>query len=162
MCSTFFYYLFYALEQTGLVNISDKLYLFIRHFVFLPRINFSLREFMMTFSGHKILTAGNWSPSQMWINGMMNPANSLSHGELDNDPNDLYVYGDDPEGPSLFKDSENNVVVSPVDIDNSTLVVYIVLEVIDLLEQSDEMGTDIYEKALRHVEFSLGINIHAQ
>ena len=67
---------------------------------------------MMTFSDHKIRTAGNWSPSQMWINGMMNPENPLSHGELDSDPEDFCVYGEDPEGPSPFENSDNNVVVS--------------------------------------------------
>ena len=154
----FFYYLFYALEQTRLLDVNNNLHLFILHFVFLPRINFSLKEFMMTFNDHKIRTAGNWSPNQMWINGMMNPENPLSHGELDNDPEDLCVYGEDPEGPSPFENSYNNVVVSPINIDNSALVESVVLEAVDPLEQSDEMGIDIYEKALRHVELRLGIS----
>ena len=110
------------------------------------------------FRRFKIRPAGNWSPNQMWINGMMNPENPLSHGELDNDPEDLCVYSEDPEGPSPFENSDNNVVVSPINIDNSALVASIVLEVVDPLEQSDEMGIDIYEKALRHVELRLGIS----
>ena len=154
----FFYYLFYALEQKGLLDVNNNLHLFILHFVFLPRINFSLKRFMMTFNDHKIRTTGNWSPNQMWINGMMNPENPLSHGERDSDPEDLCVYGEDPEGPSPFDNSDSNVVVSPINIDNSALVESIMLEAVDLLEQSGEMGIGIYEKALRQIELSLGIS----
>ena len=89
---------------------------------------------------------------------MMNPENPLSHGELDNDPEDLCVYGEDPEGPSPFENSDNIVVVLPINIDNSALVESIMLEAVDPLKQSDEMGVDIYEKALRHVVFRLGIS----
>ena len=111
---------------------------------------------------------------------MMNPENPLSHGELDSDPEDFCVYSEDPEGLSPFENSDNNVVVSAIKIDNSALVESIVLEAVDSLEQSDEMGIDIYEsivletvdpleqsdevgidiseKALRHVELRLGIS----
>ena len=83
----------------------------------------------------KFRTAGNWSPNQTWMNGMMNPENPLSHGELDNDPEDFCVYDEDPEGPSPFENSDNNVVVSPINIDNSALVESIVLEAVDPLER---------------------------
>ncbi len=148
----FYYYLFYALEQSGMLDLDNALHMFILHLVFVPRINFSLEEFMTTFNDHKVRTAGNWSPNQMWLNGMMNPNNPLSAGEVDEVPEDISIYGDDPQGPSPFEDSENNVVVEPVNIESADLIRSLALQVMNPLDQSSEMGIDIYTKALQHVE----------
>ena len=45
---------------------------------------------------------------------MMDINNPLSHGELDEDPQNLELYGEDPQGPTPFDDSENEVIVLPV------------------------------------------------
>ena len=39
-------------------------------------------------------TERNWSSNQMWLNGMMQPENRLSNGELDEEPYDFEYYGD--------------------------------------------------------------------
>ncbi len=153
----FYYYLFYALEQSGMLDLDNALHMFILHLVFVPRINFSLEEFMTTFNDHKVRTAGNWSPNQMWLNGMMNPNNPLSAGEVDEVPEDISIYGDDPQGPSPFEDSENNVVVEPVNIESADLIRSLALQVMNPLDQSSEMGIDIYTKALQHVEKVLNL-----
>ena len=79
--------------------------MFLLHLIFIPRINFALDEFKGAFNEHKIRTARNWSPNQLWINGMMNINNPLSHGELDEYPQNLELYGEDPQGPTPFQDS---------------------------------------------------------
>lgn len=109
----FFYYVFYALEDTGLLNIENPMDLFALHLTFIPRINLALHEYMEAFNHHKARTANHWSPYQMWVNGMLNE-NPLAHGQLDEDPSDLEFYGVDPNRPSPFEDSNNNVVVPPV------------------------------------------------
>ena len=109
-----FYYVFYALEDTSLLNIENPTDLFALHLTFIPRINLALREYMEAFNHHKVRTANHWSPYQMWVNGMLNKENPLLHGQLDEDPNDLEFYGVDPDGPSPFEDSNNNVFVPPV------------------------------------------------
>jgi len=40
-----FYYVFYAMEQSGILHLDNELHMFILHLVFLPRINQSLSEF---------------------------------------------------------------------------------------------------------------------
>jgi hypothetical protein len=143
---SFFYYIFYAMEDAGLLNINSPIDLFALHLTFIPRINFALREFLEGSNHHRVRTANHWSPYQMWVNGMLNTNNPLAHGELDEDPDDLAVYGIDPAAPSPFEDSDNNVVVPPVNLpgDNQVIQSY-VEDRIDPLMPATEMGIDIYE-----------------
>ena len=81
----------------------------------------------------------------MWVNGMLNEDNPLVRGQLEEDPNDLEFYGVDPDGPSPFEDSNNNVVVPPVTLPVEHHSVQTkVLERIDPLMPSMQMGIDIY------------------
>ena len=80
----------------------------------------------------------------------------LSHRQLDEDPNDLEFYGVDPEGPSPFEDSNNNVVVPPVTLPGEHQSVQAkVLEQIDPLASSTQMGMDIYTKIHQIVKESI-------
>ena len=88
--------------------------------MFIPRINKALNDFAEAFNNHAVSTEGNWTPNQMWINGMLHANNPLAHGSLDDEPDDPEIYGYDPEGPSPQED--NNVVVEPVTLDNSILL----------------------------------------
>ena len=46
----------------------------------------------------------------MWFNGMMNSSNPPANSNLDDDPQDIPFYGEDPEGRAPL---DNNVEVSP-------------------------------------------------
>ena len=152
----YFYYVFYAMEQCGLIDVDNKLHMFLLHLIFIPRINFALDEFKGASNEHKIRTARNWSPNQLWINGMMDINNPLSHGELDENPQNLELYGEDPQGPTPFDDSENEVIVLSVELQGAELqgastIANSVLQVIDPLMESNKMGIDIYSVALEQV-----------
>lgn len=153
----YFYYLFYALEDSGNLNIEDPMNMFALHFVFLPRINKALHEYQETFNHHGIRTANSWSPYQIWMNGMLHDDNPLSHGGLDEDPNDLVFYGHDPQGPSPFDDSDNNVTVSPIEIPKQDEVLQILKQEIDPLKSSTDMGMDIYINALDLVKQAVNV-----
>lgn len=96
------------MELSGILNTDDPVHLFTLHLVFLPRINQALSQFTEAFNNHNVRTERNWSPNQMWLNGMMHHGNPLSHGEVDEEPNDFEYYGYDPDGPTPL-DSNNNV-----------------------------------------------------
>ena len=137
----FYYYVFYAMEDTGLLNIDNPIDLFALHLTFMPRINVALTEFMES-SNHRLFrTANHWSPYQMWVNGMLHEGNPLAHGQLDDMSDDLEIYGVDSGGPSPFEDSDNNVI-PPVTL--SVDVQSYVQERIDPLVPSTEMGIDIF------------------
>ena len=77
---------------------------------------------------------------------MMHTDNPLSRGQLDDNPVDMELYGYDPQGPSSAE-SDNLVVVEAVDLGVNDLLKSFVLERVDPLKQSSEMGIDIYIQA---------------
>ena len=146
-----YYYIFYAMESTGVLDPDNNVHLFTLHLVFLPRINIALSEFKEAFNHHKVRTERNWSPYQMWVNDMSSPDNPLAHGVLDEDPNDLEMYGYDAQAPSPVGNSDNAVIVEEINMDYGDLLQSYVLERLDPLQQSNEMGVDIYKEALELV-----------
>jgi len=145
-----YYYTFYAMESSGMLNPDNHIHLFALHLVYVPRINKSLSQFMEAFNNHKVSTEKNWSPYQMWVNGMMHSDNHLAQEQLDSvETDDLEMYGYDPDGPSPIGQNDNNVIVEPIEInDDEEAVKSFVLQRIDPLRQSTEMGVDIYSEAL--------------
>lgn len=70
-CISVFYYLFYSLEERGLLSPSNEIDLFCLHYVFLPKINNHLEVFRQAYNRHRMRTEGNHSPMQLWLQGML-------------------------------------------------------------------------------------------
>ena len=68
-CTVLFYRLFYDMEDRGIVDANNDLHLFCLHYVFIPRINSSLGEFMSGWNNHPLRTESNYSPKQLWMTG---------------------------------------------------------------------------------------------
>ena len=144
-----FYYAFYAMEQTGLLDVNNPVHMFALHLVFTPRINFALKEFMEAFNAHHLSSEHSWSPNQIWINGMIDPNNPLANNGLDDDPDSLELYGEDLQGPcSMFDEGTNNVVVSPDAIPHDQEVAADIYQIIDPNRNSPDMGIDIFIEVL--------------
>ena len=69
-CISFFYYLFYSLEDAGLLDPDDILDLWALHFVYFPKIQSHLNSFSDAWCNHPIRTANIRTPNQLWIMGM--------------------------------------------------------------------------------------------
>ena len=83
---------------------------------------------------------------------MMRGRNPLAHSQLDDDPDDLEYYGYDPQGPSPLE-SNNVVVVSQITLgNNNEKIRSFVLQNLNSLSQSSDMGVEIYVNALQLVE----------
>ncbi|CAB4030288.1 Hypothetical predicted protein [Paramuricea clavata] len=145
------------MEDAGNSFLDNPTHVFTLHYVFLPRINQALHEYQRAFNEHGIRTANNWSPNQMWLNGMMNEENPLKHDGLDETPDDLQYYGYDPHAPSPFEDSDNNVVVSPIYETPDTKFMRAPQRV-NPLRDSNDMGIDVYPEALTLVKELLNID----
>lgn len=98
-CAIFIITFFYAMEYSGVLDVTDTRHPFALHLIFIPRINHALGDFKEAFNNHSVPTESNWTPNQMWTNGMMHPDNPLSHGQLDEDVSDLVMYGYDAQDP---------------------------------------------------------------
>ena len=102
------------MEDDLLLNLNDCIDMFALQLTFLPRINKSLEEYMQLFNDHPIQTEKNWAPNQIWTNGMLHPENPFAHGSTEGNNLDIDYLGIDPNGPSPFEDSPNDVSVFDV------------------------------------------------
>ena len=60
---------FYQLESEGVLNVNNDTDIFCLHFVYLPRINQALSEFVAAHNNHKVSTEKNKTPAQLfWWN----------------------------------------------------------------------------------------------
>ena len=57
--------------HSGLLNYDDKRHLFVLHYIFIPWINRVSKRFVKSWNKHPIRTENNWSPEQIWTNGMI-------------------------------------------------------------------------------------------
>ena len=74
-CISLFYNLFYILEDRNLLDPENEVDLFVLHYIYLPRINDALQIFQNTYSHHRLRTARNSSPFQLWITGIVERCN---------------------------------------------------------------------------------------
>lgn len=66
----------FSLEDDNLLDVENAKQLFCVQFVYLPVIQRNLIAFMNGWNYHRIRTAKNMSPRQLWIDGILNNANS--------------------------------------------------------------------------------------
>ena len=65
-----YYNIFTQMEVAELLHVDSEIEMFALQFVFQPRINEHLREFSESWNMHKISSAKNKTPNQMWIAGL--------------------------------------------------------------------------------------------
>ncbi|KAK5650433.1 hypothetical protein RI129_001462 [Pyrocoelia pectoralis] len=107
--------LFWFMEEENLLDEQNETDLFCVNYVYLPRIQRSLNEFISQWNFHKLSTMGSQSPMQLWSMSYIEGCNYL----LNEDPNYLErhdLYGIDENGPLPTLETENNVVVPASDI----------------------------------------------
>ena len=142
------FYNFYAMEETGILDVENPVHLFCLHLVFTEKINNSLQEFKEMFNNHRISTEKKWIPNQIRITGMANEQNPLTRNHAE----DVVAednYRVDPEGSRPGNEnSSNNVTVVPVHIPNINDVASFVRQNIDINASFDGFVIDIYLKAL--------------
>ena len=143
-----FYYAFYAMEQTGILDVENPIHLFALHLVYLPRINYALEELKKLYNDHRLSSEQNWTPNQIWSNGLLNINNPLAMDMLDDDPDSIDFYGDDAQGPYPSGPQSNNVVVSPTVIPHAREIFSHISNIINPNRVSSEMAIDVYAEAL--------------
>ena len=134
------------MEHHGLLNPLDEYHLWALQFVFLPRINKSLNEFIQSWNNHPIRTTGHKSPNQLFAAGAILLQSSNLPGldffhEVDQD------YGIDTNGP-IPGDADTHVEVpeSPLHFLDDNLLY--LRETVDPCAPSNNHGIDLYEQTL--------------
>lgn len=104
---------------------------------------------MQRFNFHSVSTAHNRTPRQLWSSGCLRNYNSPNAGiqdVFDNaHPNDLDLYGDDPEAPAPDPDNEvTGVVIPPVEYQLDNEVLSAIQRNFDPLSEDNNLGINIY------------------
>ncbi len=78
-CTSYYYTLFYALEDSGLLDHTNEADLYALQFVFIDEIQQQLDQFREGWNHHRMRTCRNKTPLQQWILGLRN------HSETNHD-----------------------------------------------------------------------------
>ena len=135
----FYAKLFENMERRGILDPLDDTHLFCLHFVFLPRINSSLQEFVAQMNNHPVFTEGNMSPLQLWEKGILENINS-THSAIEEPES----FGIDPEGPFLDNDAYQ-VSIDPISPLNTEMFP-------DPLQMDNNQGVDTYLQCLASMD----------
>ena len=107
----------------GFLDIGNEVQKFILHYVFLPRINHVIKSFMREWNNHALRSERNWTPEQLWANGMMDLRNSyVTHvAEVQESINsetleDLEWFGMDWYAPTPSDEGLSTIEVLDVDV----------------------------------------------
>ena len=106
----FYAKLFDEMEKDGILDPLNELHLFCLHYIYLPRINKSLQEFVDQMNQRPVSTEHNISPLQLWTSGMLQNINS-QHTALTVD--EMEQYGVDPDESATVSDEDYQVHIDP-------------------------------------------------
>src|SRR4051794_18803105 len=141
--------IFLYLEEKHGLDITNNIYLFCLHYVFLPRINQDILQWKASWNNHKIRTENQQTPMQLYAKGMVQYGLRGMEEEIVN-PNN---YGIDWEGPtSESNDHDNNVIVDePRNILTGNQYNLLRSLVNPLEEDINGHGVNIYKKTVNVV-----------
>ena len=71
-----FYHLFYHLESCGVLDPTNNVHIFALHYVFIPRINQCLNQFIQSWNAHVLSGTAGRTPMQLWIEGQLSMSSS--------------------------------------------------------------------------------------
>lgn len=66
-----FYHLFYHLESCGVLDPDNNIHIFALRYVFIPRVNQCLNQFVHSWNAHVLSGTAGRTPMQLWIEGQM-------------------------------------------------------------------------------------------
>lgn len=95
--------LFYSMEEDGILDELNEVDLYCLHYIFLPRIQCSLKEFVNIWNNHSLSTERGHSPKQLWTLSLIMQQNMQGNEEF------LYPECNDESIPEI--ETQNNVVI---------------------------------------------------
>lgn len=99
--------LFIYMKNEEILNETNEIDIFCLHYVYLPRIKQSLKQFINEWNHHSLRTERNNSPMQLWQSGII----AINCTENDDDNINPETYGIDDYGPISDIQTCNNVIV---------------------------------------------------
>ena len=105
------------MEDMGLLDLLNEAHLFSLHFVYIPRINRALQHFTSQWNSHPVSSEHQLSPLQIFASGILENMHSGYSGvESILHPNEILLYGFDPDGPIPLDDEDYQVSIPAVNV----------------------------------------------
>ena len=150
-CVTIFYYrLFYYLEHQNYLVPDNDIHRYALQYVFIPRINRSLKIFQDSWNYHGVRTENNMSPQQLFTAGALR----MQRRGLDAldffEPVDE-MYGVDEDS---FEQNDYTVFVPPNRFQLGDHALSQLSHTVDPLAQSTNFGIELYLQTLAHINSS--------
>lgn len=146
----FFYSMFYEMEDLGILDPVNDADLFSLHYVFIPRINVQLSQFMNAWNHHPLRTEHGFSPLRLWHQGMLAADPRWQQDIIDgfNIPSDYGV-----ESSMHFTNTfeQQRVEIPRIDLQLSTEQVLELQTSFSPFQASDYGGADIYVDVRQHI-----------
>ena len=146
--------IFDGLERGGLLNPASEVHLYAFHFVFIPRINRALKEFINQWNCHPVSTERSFSPEQLFISGRF--ANGYSpSSEVVN--LDLFGSGvdDEPDAPQPIEQNNYEITVPEIEVVLPDEVMEYLAN-LDPLQDDGNNGVNWYLMCVQAILTSLG------
>lgn len=146
--------LFYYMEENDLLDPLCEVHFYALHYVYQPRINRSLQEFVLEWNNHGVRTQERRSPLQMWVEGHYLNANSTSvnvQNALSRYLINFDEYGIDDEAPVAALQTDNNVEVPRCSISLPLQAVEILQMMVNPLSDDGNHGINLYQITVNFV-----------
>lgn len=155
--------IFLHMEQVGILTRNNDIDLFALHYVYTPRINSALAQFIETFNNHGLSTEHSHSPHQLWVSGILQHHSSNYSGVRgimdDSLPDDLVMYGDDPDAPLPQGEELSGVDVAPISLNVPEHVIMVLQESFHPEEEDGNQGINIYFQVRQFLVLYFGSTI---
>ncbi|XP_026119160.1 uncharacterized protein LOC113098348 [Carassius auratus] len=138
-----YYNMLHTLEEEGFVDLSNAVHLFCLGYVFIPRLQADLQNFVETWNCHPLRTEANLTPNQLWRIGRMQvPVQEPDLSEMEY-LHDQEACGADPEHGTIVPETGCPLSAEAL----------AALQDINPTAESSSLGRDIYMHALQLVSF---------
>lgn len=139
--SRHFINIFYFMEEHRLLDSLNELHHFCLHYVYLPRIERAVTEFINQWNNHGLSTQGGRTPLQLWHSGV------LSNPQILRDTGDFENYGIDEDGPLPDLQTNNNVIIPDMSVTFNETTMNIIRQV-NPLENDGNHGINLFTSLL--------------
>jgi hypothetical protein len=141
--------IFYFLEENYNLNIDNPIHIFALHYVFIPRINFTLDIFIQSWNYHSLRTENHKTPRQLYLEGM---ARNNFEGLENLNSIEINDYGIDWEGPIPIDNEIEQVNINPVNNILSSLQLINLRNIVNPLAEDGNFGIELYLNTLEFIQ----------
>lgn len=133
------------MEQNGILNPTDEKCMFALHYVFVNRINRSLKQFREAWNSHGLRTERGQTPNQLFTTGLLR----LRYSGLDAaDMFELVEEGYGQVEDGIIGDDDEGVSVPQLLFVTTQRQLSEIQETVDPLSDDDEYGIRLYTRVL--------------